>query len=253
MSSPAEYLPPAYISQNTSSQLCAAPWGYRHRDAPAKILHLDAAVRKAGEPGLSRRSLRGPRRWSWKGFSKIEWAQPSTPSEPKITAGRLRTRSAPFRLEILSLPYSCFLANLVLPPVGFGGFFPPFSPLSAPGQALVRRGFSHVLECIPYYLTTPRRKMSRRAGFSRGRSAGPFAGPRVVFFRTFGPAFSVLVWAFLTDWYQPGAPAEPLPQRKKGLPHCDLQCGRSFCFVMIQRPIRPAGSQSGPRWHTARR
>ena len=40
-------------------------------------------------------------------ISKMEWAQPSTPSEPKMTAGRLRTRSAPFSWRILSLPYSC--------------------------------------------------------------------------------------------------------------------------------------------------
>ena len=36
-------------------------------------------------------------------ISKMEWAQPSTPSEPKITPGRLRTRSAPFRDVMLSL------------------------------------------------------------------------------------------------------------------------------------------------------
>ena len=39
----------------------------------------------------------------------------STPSEPKITAGRLRTRSAPFKEVMLSLPYSCFFAMLLLP------------------------------------------------------------------------------------------------------------------------------------------
>ena len=43
-------------------------------------------------------------------ISKMEWAQPSTPSEPKMTAGRLRTRSAPFSEVMLSLPYSCFFA-----------------------------------------------------------------------------------------------------------------------------------------------
>ena len=48
-------------------------------------------------------------------ISKMEWAQPSTPSEPKITAGRLRTRSAPFKEVMLSLPYSCFFAMLLLP------------------------------------------------------------------------------------------------------------------------------------------
>ena len=38
-------------------------------------------------------------------ISKTECSQPSSPSEPKITPGRLRTRSAPFRAVMLSLPY----------------------------------------------------------------------------------------------------------------------------------------------------
>lgn len=49
-------------------------------------------------------------------ISNIECWQPSNPSEPKITPGRLRTLSAPFKEDMLSLPYSwCFLfaiANL---------------------------------------------------------------------------------------------------------------------------------------------
>ena len=39
-------------------------------------------------------------------ISKTECSQPSRPSEPNITAGRLRTLSAPFSFLILSLPYS---------------------------------------------------------------------------------------------------------------------------------------------------
>ena len=41
-------------------------------------------------------------------ISKTACSQPSSPSEPKITPGRLRTRSAPFSEEMLSLPYDGF-------------------------------------------------------------------------------------------------------------------------------------------------
>ena len=37
-------------------------------------------------------------------ISKTACSQPSRPSEPKMTPGRFRTRSAPFRDEMLSLP-----------------------------------------------------------------------------------------------------------------------------------------------------
>ena len=43
-------------------------------------------------------------------ISNTACSQPSSPSEPKITPGRFRTRSAPFRLEILSLSYAFFFA-----------------------------------------------------------------------------------------------------------------------------------------------
>ena len=41
-------------------------------------------------------------------ISKTACSHPSSPSEPKMTPGRLRTRSAPFREEMESLPYCCF-------------------------------------------------------------------------------------------------------------------------------------------------
>ena len=37
-------------------------------------------------------------------ISNIACSQPSSPSEPKMTAGRLRTRSSPLSCEMLSLP-----------------------------------------------------------------------------------------------------------------------------------------------------
>ena len=37
-------------------------------------------------------------------ISNTACSQPSSPSEPKMTPGRLRTRSAPFRDEMDSLP-----------------------------------------------------------------------------------------------------------------------------------------------------
>ena len=37
-------------------------------------------------------------------ISKTACSQPSRPSEPKMTAGRSRTRSAPFKDEIDSFP-----------------------------------------------------------------------------------------------------------------------------------------------------
>ena len=37
-------------------------------------------------------------------ISKTACSQPSRPSDPKMTPGRFRTRSAPFRAEMLSLP-----------------------------------------------------------------------------------------------------------------------------------------------------
>ena len=37
-------------------------------------------------------------------ISNTACSQPSSPSEPKMTPGRFRTRSAPFNAEMLSLP-----------------------------------------------------------------------------------------------------------------------------------------------------
>ena len=45
-------------------------------------------------------------------ISKKECSQPSRPSEPNITAGRFLTLSAPFRLVMLSFPYSCFFFGI---------------------------------------------------------------------------------------------------------------------------------------------
>jgi hypothetical protein len=45
----------------------------------------------------------------------MECAQPSKPSEPKMTPGRKRTLSAPFNTDMLSLPYSGFLIFSLFP------------------------------------------------------------------------------------------------------------------------------------------
>ena len=76
------------------------------RNAAAEVLDLDDMVREQRDID----AVAWPSRASsmeLEMISKMEWAQPSTPSEPKMTAGRLRTRSAPFSWRILSLPYSC--------------------------------------------------------------------------------------------------------------------------------------------------
>src|SRR5699024_7305433 len=49
-------------------------------------------------------------------ISNTACLQPSRSSEPKITAGRFLTRSSPFSIEMLELPYcSCFVFPMVKP------------------------------------------------------------------------------------------------------------------------------------------
>ena len=85
-----------------------------HGHTAAKVLHNDAAVLAAGHiDGIAVAVAGFIDRVGHDLKDRVGTA--STPSEPKMTAGRLRTRSAPFNEVMLSLPYSCFFAMLLLP------------------------------------------------------------------------------------------------------------------------------------------
>ena len=64
----------------------------------------------------------------------------------------------------------------------------------------------------------------------RGALPGRLRALRWRFFELFGPAFSVLVWAFLTDWYQPGAPLNLFHSEKKAFR--TAACNAEGLFVL---------------------
>ena len=102
-------MPPAYISQNTSSQLYRPSFSFQSTGQPRpwSSTWMDRSwnrVTVITRPKPARASSMALER-----ISNTACSQPSSPSEPKMTPGRFRTRSAPFRLEMLSLSYAFFL------------------------------------------------------------------------------------------------------------------------------------------------
>ena len=98
------YLPPAYSSQNTSSQLnfCSFSFQSTGQPRPRSSTWIERSKNRVTVitlPWPSRASSMELER-----ISKTACSQPSSPSEPKMTPGRFRTRSAPFNDEMLSLP-----------------------------------------------------------------------------------------------------------------------------------------------------
>ena len=98
------YLPPAYSSQYTSSQLyrCSFSFQSTGQPRPASSTWMDRSNNRVTVitlPWPSRASSMELER-----ISNTACSQPSSPSEPKMTPGRFRTRSAPFSAEMLSLP-----------------------------------------------------------------------------------------------------------------------------------------------------
>ena len=74
-----------------------------HRAAPAEVLHLDGVILIPGDGDQGAVALPGLVDGVGQDL-KDRVLTALQPSEPKITAGRLRTRSAPFREEMESFP-----------------------------------------------------------------------------------------------------------------------------------------------------
>ena len=97
-------MPPAYSSQNTSSQLYRCSFSFQSTGQPrpassTSTLWSAYRVTIMDVPWPSRASS-----MEFERISNTACSQPSRPSEPKMTPGRFRTRSAPFRADMLSLP-----------------------------------------------------------------------------------------------------------------------------------------------------